>query len=446
MTDTPFPLSRCSSVTRRRFLSTLGASVAVASAGAYGVSVWGRSPDGTGIPAVGTPTTTTTGTPIPAGTIGAPAAGNRTLIVIEMGGGNDALNMVVPHTNSRYYELRADLAITEPIDLDGDVGLHPALPFVADRYQTGEVAIVEGVGYPNPDLSHFASMATWWSGTHDASVGTGWLGRYLDGTVGAGDPLAGVTIGPGPTPALLGDTSFQVSVRDMTGLSPRIPQWVDTRDELMGLWQGFAPAVFDGADALNTVRNAIEATGRAKETLNDLLGAPQVSDPAVTARGQRSDLARSIEVAAALATSPVAPRVIYIHGWGDFDTHEGQRDRHAEMMSQLNAAFEQLFAAVESAGVAERVIVMTTSEFGRRTASNGSGTDHGTAGSHFVLGSAVTGGRYGEPPSLSNLDARGNLVHTVDYRSLYSSILDGWMEAPAEALLEGNFEKLPLFT
>jgi uncharacterized protein (DUF1501 family) len=384
--------------------------------------------------------------PIPAGAIGTPAAGNRTLIVIEMGGGNDSLNMVVPHADSRYYELRSALAIAEPIDLDGDVGLHPALPFVADRYQAGQVAVVEGVGYPNPDLSHFASMATWWSGARDASVGTGWLGRFLDGTVGTADPLAGVTIGPGPTPALLGDTSFQVSVQDMTGLSPRIPQWIDTREELLGLWQGFAPADFDGAAALNPVRHAIEATASAQATLNDLLGAPDVSDPVVTARRQRSDLERSIEVAAALATSPVAPRVIYLHGWGDFDTHEGQSDRHAAMMSQLNAAFEQLFAALESAGVAERVVVMTTSEFGRRTASNGSGTDHGTAGSHFVLGSAVTGGRYGEPSSLNNLDARGNLVHTVDYRSLYASILDGWMEAPAEALLDGTFETLPLFT
>ncbi|MEA2001255.1 MAG: hypothetical protein U9N84_05135 [Actinomycetota bacterium] len=151
-------------VTRRQFLSTIGASVAVASAGAYGISVWGRNPDGTGIPtAVGTTSTTsTTSAPLPAGTF--EAIGDRTLVVIEVGDGSDGLNMVVPHADARYHDLRGDLAVSAPIDLDGEIGLHPASSFVAERYRNGQVAIVEGVGYPDPDLSHLASMANWWSG------------------------------------------------------------------------------------------------------------------------------------------------------------------------------------------------------------------------------------------------------------------------------------------
>ncbi len=430
----------CPSVTRRRFLGALGACVAVASAGAYGISVWGRNPDGAGIPVTTDSPATTTTTP-PAGTL--PVGEGRTLVVIEMGGGNDGLNTIVPYSSNRYYDLRGDLAITDPLDLDGEIGLHPSLPFLADMYRDGMVAVVEGIGYPDPDLSHFASMATWWSGMGSSPAPTGWLGRYLDATTGAEDPLAAVTIGPGPTPALLGDTSFQISVQDMSGLSPRIPEWIDSRNELSGLWAGFAPAAFDGVTTLDTVRQAIAVTVDAQHEINDILGAPEVAAPTVTRR-RNSELEDSIAVAAALITSESAPRVVYIHGWGDFDTHEGQASRHTDMMEQLDSALRTLFTAAESAGIADQLLVMTTSEFGRRPAFNGSGTDHGTAGSHFLIGSQLHGGRYGEPASLANLDGRGNLIHTVDYRSLYASVLNGWFGVAAEDLLGGSYELLPV--
>ncbi len=428
----------CASYTRRAFLGRIGAAVAVAAAGGYGISVWGREP-GHAVAA-----------PFP-GEFG--ARRDRTLVVLEMGGGNDGLNMVVPHSSGRYHDLRRDLAVTDPIDLDGDIGLHPALGYVASMYRAGDVAVVEGVGYPDPDLSHFASMAAWWSAAAggDPSA-SGWLGRYLDGTVGTDDPLAGVSIGPGPSPAMLGERSFVVAVQDMSGLAPDVPAWIDDTDELLAMWRGFAPAAFDGTSLLDEVRRAIAGTVDAAATLNSTLAAAsaEAATPAETDRDaadrRRPDaLGTAMEVAAALVTSPARPRAIVVHGWGDFDTHESQQRRHGEMMETLDAAIETFFSSVRRGGAAGDVVVMTTSEFGRRVAFNGSGTDHGTAAAHLVLGDPVTGGRYGEPPDLDSLDNRGNLVHTVDYRSLYASVLDGWLDAPAGEILGADYERLPIF-
>src|SRR5206468_489080 len=144
-----------------------------------------------------------------------------------------------------YRALRPTLGVTDAIALDESVGLHPELAKVAARYHDGHVAIVEGVGYPDPDLSHFASLAYWWSGAPGVSGTQGWLGRYLDATVGFDDPLAAVGIGPVPSPALLGSRSFATTIADATGLQPRLPTWVDRPDELIAAWAGYAPADVD---------------------------------------------------------------------------------------------------------------------------------------------------------------------------------------------------------
>ncbi len=434
------PDGACPAITRRRFIAALGASVATVAVGGYGISVWGKNPTATTVAPTGVLQAATTAPTV--GSLG--SATGRTLVVVEMGGGNDGLNTVVPFASGRYHDLRGDLAIDEPLDLDGEIGLHPALTFLADRYDAGDVAIVEGIGYPDPDLSHFASMATWWSGLPGSVGATGWLGRYLDGTVGSEDPLAGVTIGPGPTPALLGERSFQVSVQDMSGLAPAVPGWIDDTDELMAMWQGFAPGDFDGAVLLDLVRAAIGITVDAANELNAKLDGAPADDPTPAGRRRRSDLGTSMEVAAALVTAPGPPAVVYVHGWGDFDTHEGQADRHQGMMETLNEALGDFFDAVEAAAVQDRVIVMTTSEFGRRPAFNGSGTDHGTANAHFLVGAPVAGGRYGETPSLVDLDRRGNMIHTVDYRSVFASVLTGWFGADAETIFGADLETLPL--
>ena len=415
--------TQCPIVSRRQFLAGLGATAAVSVAG-YSVGIWGRNPTHA------------------VASIGSLGPGNdRTLVLIEMGGGNDALSMVVPHGTDRYFDLRGDLAITDAIDLDGSVGLHPNLSYVADRWSQNDLAVIEGVGYPDPDLSHFSSMATWWTGI-PGGLGAGWLGRYLDATVGADDPLAGIVVGPGPSPALSGETSFVVSIQDDTGLRPSFPDWVDKPDELMAMWSGFAASPVDSPALFGQVTAAIEQTVVASQRLDDVL-VPVDSEPAEQG-GRRAarTLATDMALAAQLVTSDIRPRVVLVHGFGDFDTHEGQANRHPDLMTELDDGIRAFFEIIDAAGDSERVILATTSEFGRRAASNGSGTDHGTAAAHLVIGSPVRGGRYGESPDLTSLDESGNLTHTVDYRSYYASILDEWFEIGHNDILGGSFETL----
>ena len=159
----------------------------------------------------------------------------RTLVLLELGGGNDALNTVVPHADPQYRTLRPTLAVTDPIDLDGHIGLSAKLTTFADQYRAGRLAIVEGVGVPNPNLSHFASLQRWWTADPDLHANTGWLGRYLDRAVGYDDPLAGIAIGPGPSPVLAGASSFATSITGAQGLQPAGLD-PDVRDTLLQSW------------------------------------------------------------------------------------------------------------------------------------------------------------------------------------------------------------------
>jgi len=414
----------CNLVTRRQFVTGLGSAMLLVACSGRSVSVFQPDP---------TSTLTDVGNAPPVGSLGPTT--DRVLVVVEMGGGNDGLNTVVPHGLDGYFDLRKNLRIEEPIDLDGEVGLHPELKFVASEYKAGRVAIVEGVGVPEPDLSHFVSMATWWTANPDSSDGTGWLGRYLDGTVGYTEPLAGVAIGPGPSRALLGNASYAVGIRDETGLSPQLPGWIDTSDELMGMWAGFAPGGAEGET--DPVRQAIGTAVEASKDLIEALGGTSA------ARTRRPTIENEMLLAARLINSGVTPTVIYIHGFGDFDTHLDQQARHDNRMTQLNAALGGFWT--ELGANSDKVLVLTASEFGRRPGENGSGTDHGTAAAHMLIGPSVAGGRYGEAPSLTNLDQSGNLVHTVDFRSVYATVLDSWLEADADGVLGATYERLPIF-
>lgn len=417
-------------VTRRRFLTGLGATTVVTAAGGLSVAMWRRNPGDTA--PVGSAEAPTPGT------FGA-ASGERTLVVVELGGGNDGLNTVIPYANPIYHDRRPTMAVEEPIELDDEIGLHRSLSFLADEYGAGRLAIVEGVGYPNPNLSHFESLATWWTGGTDADDYTGdagWLGRMLDGTVGYEDPLAGIVVGPGPSQALLGQASFVVSIQDERGLQPDLPPWIDNADELLGAWSGFAPAEeLNGGDTVTLVQRSLGVTAEARDDLAAALaGEPQ--------EGAVGGFGSQMSTAARLITSGLAPQVIYVHGFSDFDTHSNQGNRHSAELAQVDEGMRVFFSALEQAGRSDQAVVVTMSEFGRRLQDNGSGTDHGTASVLLVAGAPVTGGRFGEQPSLATLDETSNLIHTVDFRSVYATVLDSWLEVDADGILGRSYERL----
>jgi uncharacterized protein (DUF1501 family) len=420
-------------ISRRRFITGLGVAGTAAVAAGYGLSVWRDGASSSG-PAGAS---TTTSVPRLAG------RDDRTLVVVELAGGNDGLNTVVPIADPAYRALRPTLGVTNAIPLDDTIGLAPELAKLAARYHDGHVAIVEGVGYPDPDLSHFASLAYWWSGTPGESGATGWLGRYLDATVGDGDPLAAVGVGPVPSPALLGAHSLATTIADATGLAPQLPAWVDDPQDLVHAWSRFAPAPIDTTDVLGQIREEITATAKAQRELAGLLTPPKTT-AADAGYGTEQTATDALDLAAQLVVSDRAPRVVYINGLGDYDTHQGESTRHPALMRDLDAGLDRFFAALDAAGKSDRALVMTVSEFGRRPAENGSGTDHGTAAAHFVIGTSVKGGRYGAPPSLTQLDDHGNVAFTTDFRQLYATAVQDWLGVDAGAIVGKGVQPLPL--
>jgi uncharacterized protein (DUF1501 family) len=397
-------------LSRREFLAGLGAA-SVAAAGGYAISTWTG-----GHPFTSAGANTAHGTT---------PAGPRTLVLLELAGGNDALNMVVPHGDPPYATLRPTLGVTNPIDLDGHIGLSPKLTTLASEYKAGRLTIVEGIGVPQPNLSHFASLQRWWTADPDLHETTGWVGRYLDRAVGGGDPMAGIGIGPGPSPVLAGDVSFSTAITSADGLQPARLD-ADVRDALLRAWQSMVPAQ-PGDDLVGSVQRAIGDTLDARARLaRDLSGAASPTDES----GSPS-LSDALVLAAELAASPDHPRVIHVHVEGDFDTHEGEAQRHPALMADLDGGVKAFLAKLDELHARDNVVLATMSEFGRRARENGSGTDHGTAAAHLVVGTAARGGRAGEPPSLTKLDDNGNLVATVDYRN-YDATLLSWLDPHAD--------------
>ena len=354
------------------------------------------------------------------------------LVTVLLGGGNDGLNTVIPTGDRSYYAKRGPAAIpaADALPIGPGVGLHPRLTWLKERFDAQQVAVVQGVGDVQPDLSHFTAMARWMSG--DGTAGsTGWLGRYLDGLPGGDDPLHAVAVGTSVPLVVRGRqrkaTALPNQVKD--GLSTTAEEdWVRRSAECVRAMGATKTGLGPWGDAL-------AAAGRTAIDLNDRV-VPLYRNKLVAGR-----LATELDLAARVVNADLGVRVLHTQ-FGSFDHHTGLLGQHATRMGELDAGLRTFFDRLHPRFL-NRVTVLTYSEFGRRVQPNQSGgTDHGTASSLFALGARVRGGLYGAMPSLDKLDRSGNLVPAVDHRSVYATALDTWLAADSREILGASHENL----
>jgi uncharacterized protein (DUF1501 family) len=374
------------------------------------------------------------------GRLGAGRHGDDTiLVVIQMSGGNDGLNTVVPFGINGYREARPNLGVPagDVLPLTDSVGLHPSMTQVHQRYQAGQVAIVQGVGYPNPNLSHFRSMDIWHTAEPDAFETTGWLASYLASTtIDDGNPTFAASITDGLSRALYGSG---VSVPAIAGLQQyqfrTDPQYQNDRAPRLAAADRIHHLDYRGSPlqdhVAQTAINAISSSERVQ-------AAAQAYSSSVDYGN--FPLANSLKTVAQLIAGNLGTRIYYV-AFGGFDTHSAQAAAHARLLGGFSAAVDAFLTDVAAMGKGPQTLIMGFSEFGRRVRENGSqGTDHGTAGPMFVIGQQVSGGLYGSHPSLTDLDRNGNLLHGIDFRAVYGTALEGWMGADQRAALGSRFE------
>lgn len=367
-----------------------------------------------------------------------PEKDRRILVLVQLGGGNDGLNTVVPYSDDRYYNLRPQLGIaaSELHRLDDHLGLHPSCDALARLWKDGQLSIVQNVGYPNPNRSHFRSMEIWETGAQgNETRHTGWLGRYFDhqcsGTPREEGPL-GIHLSQELPPTFLSEQPHPVH-----GIAGRLHNYSekDARNLLQGL--GSIPLEQAPGDYLShSLLNALVIEERvAKILLNDR---PEADYPG-------GSLATSLKQIAGLIAGGLETRVYFAH-LGGFDTHANQSGTHQRLLGELSNALAAFQADLSARGLQDQVLTMTFSEFGRRPAQNGSGgTDHGTAAPLFVMGSKIGASLCGEAPDLG-VSEKEDLTFSTDFRSVYATILQHWLECPAEPVLGADFPMLPFLS
>jgi uncharacterized protein (DUF1501 family) len=360
-------------------------------------------------------------------------AGGRKLLVVLLEGGNDGLNTVVPYGQGAYFDKRRTLAYKpeEIIRLSDStmVGLAPTLGKLAKLYEARKVGIVQGVGYDKPNLSHFESMDIWQTGRPKHDLSTGWLGRYLDRSPAGGSVVRAVAVGNRLPTALVGAEQSGVAVPSFNGFTFFDGGDTEAASEPHRLHDAFLQ--FGAAALPDPTAAAMLASERA--TVNAVRAIQKLGDPKAK---PPATLADQVGMAVKLLSSDLGIEIAMV-SLGGFDNHASEKTLHPKLLTEIDDAVDRFATDVAATGKAGDYLLMTFSEFGRRVEEDGSaGTDHGTAAPLFVVGDAVAGGLYGEQPSLTALDGNKNLLRTVDFREVYSTVLDGWLRrVPAAEVL-----------
>jgi uncharacterized protein (DUF1501 family) len=400
---------------------------------------------------------------------------DKVLVVVELAGGNDGLNTVVPYADDLYHKARPTLRIEKKdvVRVDDAIGLHPALRPLDRLLQNGQLAVVQGVGYPNPNRSHFESMDIWQSADPRRKATNGWLGRALGNLKVAEGGVPAFYVGTERLPLAMHGPSagvaslhpakpFELQLSGASEQDDRFslarkpqkagdPAQADSDAERRKLIRELTPAGdASSTDALQFVRRASLQTLVTIDRLREIMGTfdrPQGefqrvgNDFTVVRQGLRYEL----QLVAAMIRAGIGARIYYVSLPG-FDTHGSQAAEHRQLLETLGNAIRFFFQELEGSGDATRVLLTTFSEFGRRVQENGSeGTDHGSGSCMLVAGPGVKGGLVGKHPSLRPADLDdGDLKFHTDFRQVYATLLDRWLEADSRRVLDGRFEHVPL--
>lgn len=352
----------------------------------------------------------------------------RTLLVLELSGGNDGLSCVVPYADDGLHRVRGRVGVAAKsvLKLDDYRGFHPNLVKLREVWGQGKLAIVEGVGYPNPNHSHFTSQDIWHTARAEGRAsGDGWIGRtiaklYADDTQVPHAMHVGQTL-----PYALKSATHPVVCFD----EPPAYRWAANSGAIV---EASAPTS-GGSSPLARIRSVVR---NAKQSSEDVRRAAATYKPRV--EYPNDALGQDLRTAAALLQSGIGARILSVNQ-GGYDTHENQVYRHDKLMGELDAALSAFLADIRGTPAGDNCLVLVFSEFGRRVADNASmGTDHGTAGPMFLCGTPVNGGLYGKHPSLENL-FEGDLIHTTDFRTVYASVLERWFGLESEPILGAKY-------
>jgi uncharacterized protein (DUF1501 family) len=419
---------RSSQWSRREFLVTVGAGVGLASLrGPSWLSAAAAAPEG-----------------------------DRRLVVLQLTGGNDALNMVVPYADDLYHRARPQLRIPveQVLRLDDRFGLHPSMTALRALHDEGALAIVHGVGTPVPDRSHFRSMDIWHSADPEAPRPTsGWIGRAADAHAECQERLGGAAEGAAAAPFAwrVGGRDLPLLLRGRRSDTPTLEDLADLRWDL-GAESEAARRRAVQAELLGVPR--AERSGASPHSPEAVrrawLGALRAAERSAAAIDATSaveypagELGRRLSLAAAILASGLGARVVHLEQ-GGYDTHARQSQPHAILLGELSAALGAFFADLRARGITDRTLVLVHSEFGRRVAENASaGTDHGAAAPVLLLSGALRGGFHGEAPSLADLDD-GDQRSTMDFRRVYATALEPWLGVAAAPIVGAAYRPLPI--
>ncbi|MCY3690950.1 MAG: DUF1501 domain-containing protein [Chloroflexota bacterium] len=364
----------------------------------------------------------------------------KSVVVIELQGGNDALNTVIPYNNPLYYDFRNNVGIPEGevLHLDGEVGFNPNLTPIKPLWDQGNIAVINGIGYPNPNRSHFRSRDVWYTCESEKIGAEGWLGAAIRDLDARGENvLTGVNFGRGLPRAMVckGVPVASVANLETYGLMPDIQDEKSRQYALEAFSRIYGPT-----ETKDIVAQVLSETGsNALKGADRLRSAPGLYSSSVEYAD--TPISQSLRNMAQVMSAGLGTRIYYtMHG--SFDTHSNELPAHAKLWTDVSTAIADFTSDLEEHGLADDTLILVFSEFGRRIKDNGTGTDHGSGGAAFVIGGGVNGGLYGEYPSLRPEDhSEGDLHFTNDFRSTYATILNRWLELDPVPIVHGDYEQ-----